>query len=210
MPKRVVTDDLAEFAEAVQAATGTAMWSADGSGGAATEIVPPVTQPEPGFAWSAENGYGDTQSWPQGADDDEPNDDEAWRRKREWRRVRGIAVLVLLCSAVMAAIILIAGHTDNSTTAMTSAVSATPPTPTRTFTHERESEFLQRLRASGLDYSDSAAIANGAATCVDLDHGMTLGQWATDIAPAVPHSDRDIFLHVAVITLCPDHTDELP
>ncbi|MDO2354656.1 DUF732 domain-containing protein [Mycobacterium avium] len=45
----------------------------------ATTVVPPVTQAAPGFAWSAEDGYGDTQDWPED-DDAEPIEipDASW------------------------------------------------------------------------------------------------------------------------------------
>ncbi|MFP1155562.1 DUF732 domain-containing protein [Mycobacterium sherrisii] len=65
----------------------------------ATVVVPPVTQPEPGFAWSAEEGYGDTQDWPEPEEDK----DEGGVEPRSWREA-WIVAIALTAVAVAAAV----------------------------------------------------------------------------------------------------------
>ncbi len=134
MPIRKVTGELDTFAAIVQASSQTGLWASDGAAGAETVIVPPITKPAPDFAWSAEDGYGDTQDWPEpdAHEDEDEDEDEVWQR--QWRRVRGIAVLVLLCAAVMTGIILLAGQPDPSSPALTPDAAAAPPVVAPTVT----------------------------------------------------------------------------
>ncbi len=102
-----------------------------------TVIVPPVTQCAPGFAWSAEDGYGDTQDWPE-ADtiNNEPETELVPAGGRSWARAGSYAAIIGLVPAGL--LILVCGfpwdwgtHSDittsNSVGASPLPASAPPP-----------------------------------------------------------------------------------
>lgn len=133
MPKRLVpSDDLAAFASAVQAENQTTEWAVE------TEVVRPMTQPAPDFAWSAESDY-DTQDWP----------DEAWRDDSEssagiWQAAAAQAAPFLFGCSVVMVIVAFSGliwlmhsrhtHDDGQATAETGQTVISTRTPAASWT----------------------------------------------------------------------------
>lgn len=148
MPKRRMTgvaplfaagDELTAFAAIVEAEWGTDLWPG-GAGAAETEIVPPLaTQAAPGFAWSAEHGYGDPQDWP---DADELDESLSLTQRfrlmppalqRSWVGVCCAAIIGLSVCAVVAVLIVKGWPSDDGGSAVAATTVAAPPavwTPT--------------------------------------------------------------------------------
>lgn len=186
MPKKLITPD-------------TEMWTA----ACETEIVAPVTQPAPGLAWSAEEGYGDTQDWPDEDEDEletelirtELSLEEQWHRARQWRRTRYKAAFVLVCTGFMALVILEAGLARADTSV---------PSPTASHS------YLATLDELGIPYpNDGAAVRMGLNVCEELRDGENIGDVVSDLVTGMRYTgfQAGATVGAAAATLCPDqHT----
>lgn len=116
MPKRRMTEQQTPVSAAT-ALDATTEWPVE------TELVGAVTQPASGFAWSAEEGYGETQDWPE-ADEDEP--------LHPWLDALGATAPVLFVLAVAAFVLTVGGfiwidHSNGQVDSAPPAVSVAAP-----------------------------------------------------------------------------------